>query len=219
MSALAHRRNALGRALVALTFAGTATACSATPEQAARTGCTETVGEAASAIEIDDQVRFLDEALLQCRSVAALTNELARHPGLIGYSPQGFVSSRCSRIDDPATLRAPVCASVITPTSSTLPVTTIAELLYVGETLDGRPVEIRPSASTEFVGDIPAVIQQTVDIAQESGCDGLLEQRDLWFGRVDATPAGDEASVYAQHAQLVAVRLGCELPDLPEQPG
>ncbi|MFP5489489.1 MAG: hypothetical protein ACLGHQ_14435 [Acidimicrobiia bacterium] len=178
------------------------------------TGCEATVAAAANAVEIDEQKRLLDEALLQCRSVGDLTRELERNPGLIGYSPETFISLRCTRIDDAATQRGPTCAAVVSPTT-TVPPTTVVELVFVGDTLDDRRIEIRPSATTRFVGDVPEVIQQTVDIAFESGCDGLIEQRDVWFARIDGSPAGDEASVYARHAQNVAEYIGCEVPPLP----
>ena len=87
--------------------------------------------------------------------------------------------------------------------------------MFVGDTLDGRQVEIRPSATIQFVGEVPAVVQQTVDIALESGCEGVIEQRDLWVSRVGDPLFGDEASVYAQHAQNVALYIQCEVPPIP----
>jgi hypothetical protein len=181
----------------------------------ARTGCADTVDDAADAIEIDDQKRLLDQALLQCRSVADLTRELDRHPGLIGFSTDAFVAIRCERIEDRATQRAPTCASVISPTT-TAPPTTVVDLVFVGDTLDGRRIEIRPSDTVRFVGEVPEVIQQTVDIAIESDCDGLIEQRDRWFARIGDPDIGDVASVYARHAQNVAAYVQCEVPPLPE---
>jgi len=86
----------------------------------------------------------------------------------------------------------------------------LPELVFVGDTLDGRQVEIRPSATIQFFGDVPAIVQQTVDIALESGCEGVIAQRDLWASRVADPLFGDEASVYAQHAQNVAVYIQCE---------
>ncbi|HEX6658535.1 MAG TPA: hypothetical protein VF065_10665, partial [Ilumatobacter sp.] len=88
-------------------------------------------------------------------------------------------------------------------------------LVFVGETLDGRRIEIRPDADTVFVGDVPQVVQQTVDIAIEAGCDGVIAQRDLWASRANDAVIGDEASVYAHHAQNVANYIGCESPPLP----
>lgn len=190
------------------------TGCSL-PDEETTTGCAATVAAAADAVEIDAQKRLLDDALLQCRSVDALVGELERHPGLIGFSPQAFVEIRCSRIDDPATRRGPTCAAVVAP-STTSPPTTVLDLVFVGDTLDDRRIEIRPSSTTQFVGEVPAVIQQTVDIAVEGDCDAIIEQRDRWFARTDDPTVGDEASVYARHAQNVALYIGCEdIPPLP----
>lgn len=196
-----------------LTSLGLLAACDA-PGEETTTGCAATVSAAADTVEIAEQKRLLDQALLQCRSVDALTGELDRHPGLIGFSADAFVSIRCERIDDPATLRAPVCASVVGP-ATTPPLTTVADLVFVGDTLDDRRIEIRPSATTRFVGDVPEAIQRNVDIAFESGCDGLIAQRDEWYARVDDPVIGDEASVYARHAQNVAEYIRCDIPPLP----
>lgn len=191
------------------------TGCATPDDDAARTGCADTVADAADAIEIDEQKRLLDRALLQCRSVSDLTRELDRHPGLIGFSADAFVAIRCERIEDRATQRGPTCASVISP-STTAPPTTVVDLVFVGDTLDGRRIEIRPSDTVRFVGEVPEVIQQTVDIAIESDCDGLIEQRDRWFARIGDPDIGDIASLYALHAQNVAAYVQCEVPPLPE---
>ncbi len=167
------------------------------------------VREASFATEVSEQVRLLDTALLTCRSYAALTAQLDRYPGIIGYDAATFVSLRCSRVDDDAVRTAPTCADVISPTT-TAPPTTVPEIVFVGDTLDGRRIEIRPSATTRFEGDVPEIVQQTVDIAIESGCDGVIEQRDLWASRIDDPEIGDEASVYARHAQNVADYIQCD---------
>lgn len=185
------------------------------PGEETTTGCSASVEAAADAVELDDQKRYLDQALLQCRSVSALTVELERHPGLIGYSPEAFVANRCERIEDEATRSGPTCSAVIAPTT-TAPPTTVVALVFVGETFDGRRIELRPSETIRFDGEVPEVIQQTVDIAFESGCDGLIDQRDRWYERIEDPVTGDEASVYAFHAQNVAAYIGCEVPPLPE---
>lgn len=196
--------------VLVLATAWAAAACDPPGDDAdATTGCAATVRDASFATEVAEQVRLLDVALLTCRSYGALTAELERYPGIIGYEPATFVSLRCSRITDEKIRTAPTCASVISPTT-TVPPTTLPEVVFVGDTLDGRKVEIRPSATTEFEGEVPAVVQQTVDIAIESGCDGVVEQRDLWAGRIDDPVIGDEASVYAQHAQNVADYIQCD---------
>lgn len=192
------------------------TACDPPSEEGitAPTGCAALVSEASQATEVDQQVDLLDSALVACRSYQAFTNELARYPGIIGYDSATFVSRRCGNVDDELIRTSPTCATVIAP-ATTPPPTTLPELVFVGDTLDGRQVELRPSATIQFSGEVPAVVQQTVDIALESGCEGVIEQRDLWASRVDDPLFGDEASVYAQHAQNVAVYIQCDPPPLP----
>ena len=174
----------------------------------ARTGCSDTVEQAWRAMEVADQVALLDTALLTCRSYTSLVNELRQYPGIVGYEVETFVRLRCERTDDEAVRTGPACSTVITPT--TAPQTTLVDLVFVGDTLDGRRIEIRPDATTEFVGDVPATVQQTVDIAIESGCEGVIEQRDFWAAQISDPTIGDRASVYAQHAQNVADYIQCE---------
>lgn len=197
--------------LAALVGAG----CTDRSEPVATTGCGAAVDAAARAIELDEQKQHLDRALLQCRSAADLTAELARHPGLIGYSPATFVTVRCERIDDPATRAAPICAAAV---EAEPPVTTTTQptVVFVGDTLDDRRIELRPGPGIRFVGEVPEVVQETVDIAFASGCDGLIAQRDRWFARIDEPAMADEASVYARHAQNVAAYIGCTVPPLPD---
>jgi hypothetical protein len=171
------------------------------------------VATASRESEPSDQVRMLDQAMIVCGSYEAFTSELRRYAGSIGYDPVTYVERRCQRVDDEVVREAPTCAAVISPTT-TLPPTTVVELLFVGDTVDGRPIEIRPGPGIEFVGEVPAVIQQTVDIAFESGCEGVVAQRDLWAERIDDSPGGDIASVYAQHAQNVANFIGCDTEQL-----
>lgn len=186
-----------------------ASACDAPTDGQATSGCASLVEDAARQSEPGDQVRMLDRAMLACGSYDAFTSELQRHAGSIGYDPVTYATRRCERVDDEELRGTPTCAAVITPTT-TAPPTTIVELIFVGDTLDGRPIEIRPGPGIEFVGEVPAVIQQTVDIAVESGCDGVIAQRDLWAGQITDSAAGDIASVYAQHAQNVANFIGCD---------
>jgi hypothetical protein len=195
-------------------------ACSAdSPEQvASATSCATTVEEASLAVEVAAQVRLLDQALAVCSSYDALTGQLVRYPGIIGYDAPTFISLRCARVDDQRIRGSATCSTVIAP-ATTVPRTTVPEIVFVGDTLDGRPIEIRPSATTRFVGEVPAVVQQTVDIAFESGCEGVVAQRDLWTSQVGNPVGGDEASVYAQHAQNVANYIGCQEPaDEPVEP-
>lgn len=203
-------------AVTALTVAAPLlVACTPTPDDAAPpTGCAATVREASLAVEPETQVDLLDTALLACSSSAAFRTEIGRYPGIIGYDVDTYLSLRCVRSDDDQVRRTPACASLVAP-PTTPPPTTVDELVFVGDTLDGRRIEIRPSARIEFEGDVPAVVQQTVDIAVEAGCAGVIEQRDLWASRVDDPLIGDEASVFAQHAQNVADYIQCDSPPLP----
>lgn len=185
-----------------------ATAC-VPDEQTALTSCASTVEDASRESEPTAQIRMLDLALVACASYDSFTTELARYPSSIGYDAATFVERRCTNVTDEAVLLGATCAAVITPTT-TAPPTTIVSLVFVGDTVDGRPIELRPGGDIEFVGDTPTVIQQTVDIAFESGCDGVIAQRDLWAARIDDSPEGDIASVYAQHAQNVANFIRCE---------
>lgn len=195
-------------ALLAVTLT-VASACDAPNDERTDTGCASLVEDASRESEPDDQVRKLDRAMLVCGSYDAFTTELRRHAGSIGYDPVTYVERRCERVDDEQVRETPTCAAVITPTT-TAPPTTVVELVFVGDTVDGRAVEIRPGPGIEFVGEVPAVIQQTVDIAVESGCEGVIAQRDLWTDRIADSSEGDIASVYAQHAQNVANFIGCE---------
>ena len=191
---------------MALTVTG---ACDAPTGGQSTSGCASLVEEAARESEPGDQVRLLDRAMLACGSYDAFTSELQRHAGSIGYDPVTYATRRCERADDEELRDTPTCAELITP-ATTAPPTTIVELIFVGDTLDGRPIEIRPGPGIEFVGEVPAVIQQTVDIAVESGCEGVIAQRDLWAEQIADSAAGDIASVYAQHAQNVANFIGCD---------
>ncbi len=190
--------------------------CTQDDEPVADTGCAATVREASFATEVEQQIALLDAALVRCRSYETLVDEMREYPGIVGYELATFVELRCGAVDDDAIRSAPACAGFAT--SNTTVVTLPADQVFVGETLDGRPVELRPDADTVFVGEYPEVVQRTVDIANEAGCDAVLEQRDLWAARISEPGFGDEASVYANHAQNVAVFIGCEFEALGGPP-
>jgi hypothetical protein len=190
----------------------TATACSPDDETTA-SGCASTVEDASLAVEVADQVRLLDMAMVRCRSLQELTGEMGKYPGIVGYDLTTFVELRCSHVIDESVRASPACLSFTDTTA--VPTTAPVELVFVGETLDGRRIEIRPDADTVFVGDVPQVVQQTVDIAIEAGCDGVIAQRDLWASRINDAAIGDEASVYAHHAQNVANYIGCVSTPIP----
>jgi hypothetical protein len=172
------------------------------------TGCEATVAAASTAVEVDDQIRLLDTAFVRCRSYEALVTELEQHPGIVGYEIAAFVERRCDTSTEEALTGSPACERFVATTVA--PSTDAPQPVFVGETLDGRRIELRPDADTPFAGEYPEVVQRTVDIATESGCPGVLEQRDLWAARVDEPQFGDEASVYANHAENVATFIGCE---------
>ena len=205
-------RATIAVAVVAGALVLTATAC--TPkDKTAESGCASTVHDASLAVEVSDQIRLLDSAMVRCTSLQELTGEMGKYPGIVGYDLNTFVQLRCSRVTDESIRSSPACLAL---TATTPPPTTVpADLMFVGETLDGRRIEIRPDADTPFVGNVPQVVQQTVDIAVESGCEGVIAQRDLWASRINDPVIGDKASVYAHHAQNVANYIGCESPPIP----
>lgn len=205
----------VGTVAVAIGLVPLVVACTPDDEVAERpAGCSASVEAAAAATEPDQQVTMLDAALVTCASYATFRSEIGEYPGIIGYDFDTYLRLRCERSDDARLRNTPACDVVIAP-PTTPPVVTVPDLVFVGETLDGRQVEITPSNLVEFDGDVPAVVQQTVDIAVESGCEGVIEQRDLWASRADDPTIGDFASVYAQHAQNVAIYIQCETPPIP----
>lgn len=196
-------------ALVALPLLAPLVACTPDDASDASTGCAERVRVASRAVEPDEQVRLLDDALLACNSYEGFRAQVDRYPGIIGYDLDTFLELRCVRATDERIGTTAACRAVVAP-PTTPPPDVDVELVFVGDTVDGRRIEIRPSGDVPFEGDIPAVVQQTVDIAVESGCLGVIEQRNIWLDRIDDTDIGDIASVFAQHAQNVAVYIGCE---------
>ncbi|MEQ8439458.1 MAG: hypothetical protein RIB65_18355 [Ilumatobacter fluminis] len=204
-------------ALVALLLLAPLAACTPDDETDASTGCAERVRVASRAIEPDDQVRLLDDALLACNSYEGFRAQVGQYPGIIGYDLDTFLELRCVNATDERVGATAACRAVVAP-PTTPPEDTEVELVFVGDTIDGRRVEIRPSSDVPFEGDIPEVVQQTVDIAVESGCLGVLRQRNIWLDRVDDSDLGDIASVFAQHAQNVAVYIGCEPDPIAPEP-
>jgi hypothetical protein len=87
--------------------------------------------------------------------------------------------------------------------------------VFVGSTVDGRQVEVRPSDDVPFDGETPVAIGEILAAAEE-GCDSVYALRDEWTARTTDAAYGDAASVFAQHAQNVAVYIRCEAP--PAQP-
>ncbi len=209
-----HQHGHVRFTLVALALvAGVATcACTAEDEPVADSGCRASVRDASFATEVEEQIRLLDTALVRCRSYDTLIDEMQRYPRIVGFELATFVGLRCAATDDEAIKQAPACAGF--SAADVTVAATVPDLVFVGETLDGRTIEIRPDEDTRFIGDYPEVVQRTVDIATEAGCEAVLEQRDLWAARVDEPGFGDEASVYANHAQNVAQFIGCDVAPL-----
>jgi len=202
-------------AVVALALVPGVVACTPDDDSAeGPSGCSASVEAAAEAIEPDQQVVLLDDALVACASYATFRSEVGEYPGIIGYDFDTYLRLRCERTDDERLRNTPACDVAVGP-PTTPPEVTVPDLVFVGETLDGRQIEITPSDLVEFDGDVPAVVQQTVDIAVESGCEGVIEHRDRWASRADDPEIGDFASVYAQHAQNVAIYIRCDTPPIP----
>lgn len=194
----------LVRFTLALSIASTGLACGDSDAPEAGPTCAEAVGEAALEIETDRQLRGLDEALSRCASYDEYLTQLRAHPGVVGYSPETYIELRCNAVTDPAARGSATCRTVAPPST---PPPSAAQVVYAAETLDGRVVELRPSQSVPFVAEVPAVIQETVDLANSQGCPGVLAQRDTYLA---LAPTDDIASVYAQHAINVALWIGCD---------
>jgi hypothetical protein len=195
-----------------LVIAGLATlgaGCDAdTDEQSGVDPCVTTIERASRAAEISDQVELLDSALLSCRSFTAYAAQLGRYPGIVGYDELTYVSTRCTTLaSDELVSQSAVCTDIASPTSTTI--AGVPALEYVGQTRDGREVTIDLD-DTEFVDGKPVAIVAIVDIAAEDGCPGVEDERDRWLAEVNDPLDGDEASVYAQHAENVLAFMGCD---------
>lgn len=184
-------------------------ACDAdTEEQSGGDACVRTIERASRAAEVSDQIELLDSALLSCRSFTAYDAQLGRYPGIIGYDSLTYVTTRCVALaDDELVNASSVCTDVASPISSTI--AGVPRLEYVGQTLDGREVTI-VAGDTEFVDGKPAAIVAIVDIAAEDGCTGVEAERDRWLAEANDPIVGDQASVYAQHAENVLAFIACE---------
>lgn len=206
-----HRTALAAIASLVITSAGAA--CTAPePTVAPREPCRSIVDEAAVAMELDQQVALLDDALVVCRDVAALDRALAAHPGAVAVDGATFAARRCTDPPDDRVLSSTICRTVAPPTTTTLPPESPGSGVYVGITLDGREVEILAS-DTLFTQGRPVPIVQIVDIGTEDGCEGVEAEYERWLAGVPNPVFGDFASVYAQHALNVLSTLGCPPPD------
>jgi hypothetical protein len=170
--------------------------------------CSAAMARAATATEVDEQIAMLDKALVVCRSVNAFDQQMSRYPNIVGFDPLTFVENRCTTVDDGDVSRSTICSTFATTTTTVS--LELPDVMYVGLTLDGREVEIRPSREIPFTEGRPAVVVQIVDIATEDGCDGPEAEFDRWRLRTDDPDIGDAASVFAQHALNVMAFMGCE---------
>lgn len=170
--------------------------------------CRAAIDEASAEAELRDQIALLDRALVVCASVETFTVNVERHPTLLGWDVDTYLSRRCATADE-TVQRSRVCTSDdVTP--STEPRIAAPEIVYVGRTLDGREVEIRPRPGRPFDDGVPRPIEEMTAIAERLGCDGVESEYQRWFEQVDDPVIGDEASVYAQHALNVLAFIGCE---------
>ena len=179
-------------------------------EAAAQVTCQSIVEGAARESELQRQIEILDRAIAACSGIAALDVELQRHRGLVGFDTATFVTGRCARTSSTATQLSAICAAAQPPDQVAAPPEDEVEV-YVGQSLDGRSVEITDE-QVAFVEGKPTPIVQLVDIATEDGCEGLAAERARWTALLLDPALGDQASVYARHADNVAAFIGCEAP-------
>ena len=192
------------------------TGCSAPAAEPVDTDpCARRVTLAASAIDIDDQVAALDEALTVCRDLDAFRIEVDQHPGTLGVEPAVFAARRCSRSELPGIATAPICddpaVGLLTGATTATAVEESTEALsFVGRNLNGDDVTIVADADTPFVDGRPEAIVMMVDTAFTDGCTGLDDEIDYWSALIDDPGIGPEASVYAQHALDLRNFIGCD---------
>lgn len=173
--------------------------------------CRATIDEAAAAAELAEQVDLLDQALVVCATPEIFTTNVERHSTLLGWDVATYLSNRCTSADDDAVRRSRICTSEdVAPT--TTPTTDIPDVVYVGTSLDGREIEIRPRPGRPFEDGRPEVVNDMADIATRLGCDGVEAEYERWAEQVDDPQIGDEASVYAQHALDVLAFVQCDPP-------
>ncbi|PIE33078.1 MAG: hypothetical protein CSA55_02400 [Ilumatobacter coccineus] len=187
------------QALIIVAVVSALMACQPADEDEATADCRTIVAEAAAARDVDDTIRLLDKALLLCPSFEVMAAELDAHPGIVGYSSEGFIRNRCASIDAQRAASALTCDRVTVPSTSA-PVVTTAPVEYSGLTMDDRTVTLTPDDGITFVGDLPAEIQNNLDAWTTQGCDGIVARRDRWAAEVEAGRGGDAVSVYARHA-------------------
>ena len=172
--------------------------------------CERRVADAADAIEPDDQVALMDEAIFLCDDLTGIVTAVAEHPGLLGVDTVTFLGRRCARTEQAAVATSPVCTDPLVRAATTGPADDgEGPVGYLGLALDDTEVLIVPDADTPFIDGRPQAISAIVDLAVIEGCAALLAERNRWSARVGDDEAGQEASVYARHADDLAAYLGC----------
>ena len=192
--------------------------CSApTAEPVDADPCARRVAVAAAAIDIDDQVDALDDALTVCRDLDAFSTEVNDHPGTLGVEPAVFAARRCSRSQLAGIATAPICddpaVALLTGEHAGAPVEDgggADTASFIGRDLNGDEVTIVADADTPFIDGRPEAIVMMVDTAFTDGCTGLDDEFDYWSARIDDPGIGPEASVYAQHALDLRNFIGCD---------
>jgi hypothetical protein len=197
-------------ATLAVAAVAVAVGCTTAEEQAAPTDpCRSFIDRASAAAELSEQVELLDTALVVCSSVETFTVNVERYPALLGWDVSTYLQNRCTTVDDDAIRGSRICTASVVTTTTIGPVD-VPDVVYVGTTLDGRDVEIRPRAGRPFDNGTPQVITGLADIAAATGCDGVEAELERWTSQIDDPVIGDEASVYAQYALDVLAFIQCD---------
>lgn len=189
--------------MAAMSISTVGLASCASEPQAETVTCHDIVREAAFEIDVEDEIRGLDDAILQCGSYDEFYAEMTSYDRIVGYSVDEFIERRCrdesDRLGDSG-----VCTVAVPPTTAP---ELSKDLSYSGETLDGEVITVTP-AEVPFDGELPATIAKTVKAA-EQGCVNVLGARNDYAFYANDTREGKIYSMYAQHAQNVADFLGC----------
>lgn len=174
--------------------------------------CRATIDEAAAEAEIRRQVELLDRALVICSGPDVFAANVGRHPTLLGWDVETYLGNRCATAESPSVRGSRICRSDGIVTTTSMPTADAPTIVYVGTTLDGREVTIRPTPSRPFTDEgIPLIIDEMARIAAREGCAGVEAEHLRWLAQIDDPTGGDEASVYARHALDVARFVQCEL--------
>lgn len=173
-------------------------------------GCSPAVRAADNAIEVDEQVRQLDRALMVCADRQQLVNEIRKYPGLVGYEPKHFIEQRCAQSRDADVVTSNICGGTVASTTVAAAQVTMPEPTYTGRPIgqdDTNTVVLSPSMGVPFTDNVPTEVHITANSWITGGCEALLERRDQLTKRADAAPDDRPSAVFARHAQnLVQVK-------------